>query len=509
MSESVGRKTRVAAAGLAAALVAGVAGAIVTPAAPAQAIVAVAQQMTWIDSAAGTPLSNAMWDIDADILRNWGYTGQGVGVAMIDTGVAPVAGLTGGNVVNGPDLSFEGQDPAKRYVDLNGHGTHLAGIIAGKPNAKNTRNAEFQGGVAPGAKLTSVKVGSANGAVDVSQVIAAIDWVVAHRNDDPANKIRVLELAYGTDGVQSPQLDPLAHAVENAWRAGIVVVVAGGNDGGTTKLTNPATDPYVLAVGATDDLGNDDWTDDKLADFTSRGGAARRLDVAVPGRTILSLRAPGSNADVTYPGARVGATLFKGSGSSQAAALTAGSVALLLEAIPWLTNDQVKYLLKATGWAPKATLPGDETIPVVDLIAAYHAKAYGATHWYPTLWTPQNLPSGTQTWPASTGTGTLEGARGSIHVADGTVQLTGENDIFGPISTTAWAAASSNQTAWVGGTWMGHDMTGTTWTTSPAGLTSWTGRAWSGRAWSGRAWSGSTWSSISWQSAAWTAAHWN
>src|SRR5690606_27298618 len=113
--------------------------------------------------------------------------------------------------------------------------THLAGIIAG---GDSSSPAGLRG-VAPDSTLVSVKVAAADGAVDVSQVIAAIDWVVAHRDQ---HNIRVLALAYGTDAVQPSQIDPLAHAVESAWRAGIVVVVAAGNHGGDTdSLTNPAS----------------------------------------------------------------------------------------------------------------------------------------------------------------------------------------------------------------------------------------------------------------------------
>ena len=136
-------------------------------------------------------------------------------------------------------------------------------------------------------------------------MIAAIDWVVEHRNDDPGNPIRVLNLSYGTDGVQDYQIDPLAHAVENAWRAGIVVVVAGGNDGiGRRKLNNPAYDPYVIAVGAADTRGPRRTGDDLVPDFSSRGDASRRVDVAAPGRSIVSLRNPGSYLDLAHPGAR-------------------------------------------------------------------------------------------------------------------------------------------------------------------------------------------------------------
>jgi serine protease AprX len=244
--------------------------------------------------------------IGVDRLWAAGLTGRGVGIALIDTGVTKVPGLASGNVVYGPDLSFESQDPATRYRDNFGHGTHLAGIMVGNDPVSGFR------GLAPGAKLTSVKVGVGNGSVDVVQVLAAIDWVVEHRNDDPRNPIRVITLAYGTDSQQDYRTGPLAFAVEQAWKAGIVVVVAGGNDGVTApKLVNPAFDPYAIAVGATDDHATVSASDDTLEDFSSRGDASRRVDFVAPGRSVLSLRDPGSFIDVNYPDARVGSGLVR------------------------------------------------------------------------------------------------------------------------------------------------------------------------------------------------------
>ena len=143
-------------------------------------------------------------------------------MALIDTGVAPVPGLTSGNVVNGPDLSFDSQQPGMAHLDAFGHGTHMASIIAGRDAAGTPSSyldpARFTG-IAPDATLVNVKVGASNGAVDVTQVIAAIDWVVEHRKD-PGLNIRVINLSYGTDSVQSSTVDPLAFAVENAVEEG-------------------------------------------------------------------------------------------------------------------------------------------------------------------------------------------------------------------------------------------------------------------------------------------------
>lgn len=174
--------------------------------------------------------------IGVDQYWSRGITGEGIGVALIDTGVVPVEGLTlPGKVINAADLSFESQRDEFRHMDTYGHGTHLAGIIAGRdpaaPQELTIDNAEsYFLGMAPDAHIVNVKVGDNEGAVDVSQVIAALDWVVQHKDDNGMN-VRVVNLSFGTDSTQDPRLDPLSFAVEQAWHHGIVVVVAAGNDG--------------------------------------------------------------------------------------------------------------------------------------------------------------------------------------------------------------------------------------------------------------------------------------
>jgi serine protease AprX len=325
-------------------------------------------------------------------------------------------------------------------------------------------------------------------------VIAGIDWATAHRNDDPKNPIKVMVLAYGTDGTQKYTVDPLSAAVENAWRAGITVFVAGGNGGINAKLLNPATDPFVIAVGALDDNGSATWADDKIADFSSGGNSARTLDLISAGRSLVSLRAPGSYIDTNYSSARLGTGYFVGSGSSQAAAVAGAVAADLLELFPNLTPNQIKSVF--TYSAQYITGSNKTNYYVLDIYRAWRAYSRNPNSY--------NINNSVQRFTPSSGTGTLEGSRGSVHISDGTAQLTGENDIFGAFSTRSWATASAAQKAWNGGAWMGHDWTATGYTPAVSGLNSWTGRAWSGRAWSGRAWSGQSWTSVSWQNAGWS-----
>ena len=431
-----------------------------------------------------------------------GYTGKGVGVALIDTGVTRVPGLDTGNVVDGPDLSFDSQDPALAHLDAYGHGTHLASIIAGR-DAAGTPSSYATGtrfsGIAPDSTLVNVKVGASDGAVDVTQVVAAIDWVVAHRAD-PGLNIRVLNLSYGTDSLQSPAVDPLAHAVENAWRAGIVVVVAGGNDGSTVRtLANPAQDPYVLAVGAADTRGTTDAADDTVPSWGTRGDNTRHVDVVAPGVSVLGLRVPGGYADERNPQARVGTRFATASGTSQAAAVVSGEVALLLQEDPSLTPDQVKQQLMATA------------VPFKSAPVQYRGNGLTAVR------QAQVKPAVNAVQPAvsrSTGTGSVELSRGSSRVSLGGVPLVGERDAFGlPWRGAQWAAASSARTAWSGGTWMGSPLTGASWTggawpTTPWTGTTWTGMTWRDVSWRGMTWRDGSWSGMTWRDGGWTGMTW-
>ena len=437
------------------------------------------------------------------------YTGKGIGVAVIDCGVAPVEGLNAaGKVINGPDLSLESQAPHLRHLDTFGHGTHMDGIIAGRDAAVkdgNENDSKNFVGVAPDANIINIKVASADGAVDVSQVIAAIDWVVQHR-DDPGLNIRVLNLSFGTDSVQSYELDPLAYAVEVAWRRGIVVVVAAGNEGADgSPLTMPAADPYVLAVGASDHNGTEDGFDDKIADFSSVGSNDRRPDLVAPGRSIVSLRTPGSYLDQAYPGARVThlsqQRFFRGSGTSQAAAVVSGAAALVLDQRPSLTPDQVKYVLTHNARKVPGTVPaqGAGVLNLKDVHKVAAPAGYRQNH------------------KLATGLGSLELSRGGSHVADPEtgVELVGEQDIFGDV----WDGRTWSQAAWEGRTWSGGDWQGRTWSgdswsgESWAGRTwssvTWTGRTWSGRTWSGRTWSANTWNGRTWSGDTWSGRTWS
>jgi serine protease AprX len=451
-------------------------------------------------------MQNVMAGDGVQAWQNAGYTGKGVGVALIDTGVTPVAGLNGtGKLINGPDLSLDSQNTDLQNLDSNGHGTFMAGIIAGNDGQPGGYR-----GVAPDANLVSLKVGVADGGADVSQVIAAIDWVVQHRNDNGMN-IRVINLSYGTNSTQPYEIDPLAYAAEQAWKAGIVVVAAAGNSGyqkgaSAQGLADPAYDPELVAVGAADTMGTATLLDDKIASFSagsaSCSSACRGPNLLAPGSHLQGLRDPGSFIDQQNPTGALSDTYFRGSGTSEATAFVSGVVADLLQRYPDLTADQVKQMLitscdkiTASNWKERgcgeldpATLLSTAVAP--DLSAKQYLNRWGIK-------------------ALSTGTGSLEASRGTDHVTQNGFELQGEEDIFGrPFDSKAMAALEAAGYSWSGGDWNGSSWSGSSWSGSSWSGSSWSGSSWSGSSWSGSSWSGSSWSGSSWSGESWSGGQW-
>ena len=464
--------------------------------------VTMAHSMTEDPSSGPTSLFHIADTVRAKQVWGEGFSGAGVDVAVLDSGVVPVNGLAApGKVVNGPDLSFESGDPNLRYLDTYGHGTHIAGVIAGRDDDVPTpvRSAEHDQfvGIAPDARIINVKVAASNGATDVSQVIAGIEWVVEHGRDNGLN-IRVLNLSFGTDGVQDYRLDPLAYAVEQAWRRGVVVVVAAGNEGyGDARMNNPAYDPFVIAVGGSDGRGTVAPSDDVVAGWSSRGDAERGPDLVAPGASVVSLRDPGSYLDLRHPGARVGDRFFRGSGTSQAAGVVSGAAALLLQQRPALTPDQVKALLMSSARPlPEADKQGQGA----GLLDVRQAVA-----------TP--TPTTTQGWSRAQGTGSLDLARGSVRVSLDGAPLVGDQTVFFTAwtllgSVTGLLLGSGTDAAWSGGSWAGNSWTGNSWTGGEWRGNSWTGNSWTGNSWTGNSWTGNSWTGNSWTGNSWTGNSW-
>ena len=417
---------------------------------------------------------------------NAGSKGEGVGVAIIDTGTSPMPDLKG-RVVYGPDLSGEG-----RIIDSYGHGTVMAGLVAG--NGNDSRSPRYTG-VAPNAHVVSVKVAGRNGVTDVSTVLEAMHWVSAYKDQF---QIRVLNLSWGTGSTQSHTLDPLNFAVQRLWKQGIVVVVAAGNSGPDAgTIRKPADDPMVITVGAYDDRGNTNPSDDQLPKWSSRGPTANLVpkpDFVAPGRTVIATRSHGSTVEQENPKALVAPSYIKGSGSSQAAAITSGLAALLLAKRPTLTPDQVKALLTKSGSPMALETPSSQGTGRVNLASALTADP-GPAQW--------------QTSTA-TGLGSLDLSRGGRSIqtdcnGDGLPEI-----ITGEITYRCqqWNGGTWTGGTWTGGTWTGGTWTGGTWTGGTWTGGTWTGGTWTGGTWTDAVWSGGTWTGGTWTGGTWTNSDW-
>jgi len=292
------------------------------------------------------------------VREDLGYDGAGIGVAVIDSGITNWHDdLTGASSAQRVDAFVDFVNGRTQPYDDYGHGTHVAGIIGGN-------GADSDGGrtgIAPAVRLIGLKVLDASGHGRISDVIAALDWVVTHRDDF---NIRVVNLSVA-GGVYEPyDTDPLTLAAERAVRVGIVVVTAAGNygrspDGKTVYggITAPGNSPWVLTVGASSHQGTVDRSDDILAAFSSRGPTlldhGAKPDLVAPGVGIESLSDPNSafyttQAAYLLPGTVPTSYLpyLSQSGTSMAAPVVAGTVALMLQANPALTPNAVNAILQ-------------------------------------------------------------------------------------------------------------------------------------------------------------------
>jgi serine protease AprX len=410
-----------------------------------------------------------------DAWRELGVTGRGVGVAILDSGIAPHLDLAG-RIVASVDFTSRGTGTALvPPADPGGHGTHVAGLVAGDGAASGGAYA----GVAPGANLIDVRVIAASGSTNVSTLIAGMQWVLAHRAD---YNIRVVNLSAGGPAIASYRDDPLATAAEVLVFAGITVVVSAGNEGPRVRtITSPGTDPYVVTVGGIDDSGTATTADDALASWSSRGvtpvDGLAKPDLVAPGRKIVSLRSPGSTLDQELPD-RVVAGLdplvpayFRLSGTSMAAPIVAGVVALMLERSPTLTPEQVKARLKGTATALAYGSPETTGSGLVSASAAVAAS---------------DQAGGVVADPVS------EGFASEVYPLVYGQPITWRDLAFnGGVDSNGvpWSEVSWSNVAWDAITWQNVDWEAFNWAAV----------SWQDISWEGITWEGITWEDISWE----------
>jgi serine protease AprX len=440
-------------------------------------------------------------EVNADQVWQQGTTGKGVTVAILDSGVAADMDLV--EPANRILASVNFAD-VRTSSDPGGHGTHIAGIVAGNGSRSG---GEFVG-IAPQANIVDVRVLGSVGSGRISSVVRGIEWVIAHR---AVYNIRVINLSFGARANLSYRADPLSSAVEIAWRNGLVVVAAAGNGGPVRDtVVTPGIDPYAITVGATDDRGTLSRRDDMLAWFSAWGSADSNAkpDLVAPGRRLVSLRVPGSALDTLFPDrvvvARNGSTYFRLTGTSMATAVVSGAAALLLARKPDLTPDQVKALLVGTtqpyGQDSGQVLP-DPIAGGSGLLDAYAAMSAALKSASTSTFISGGLLGGGLLGGGLLGGGLLASAPQTV------APLACANRGLRPADGFARALFPVLYGSPL--YWKDPTLGGINWQTLTWDSVAWDNFAWDSVAWDSIAWDSVAWDSIAWDSVAWDSIAWD
>ena len=399
--------------------------------------------------------------IGAQTAFSSGWTGAGVGVAVIDSGMG-----TQTDLLNRIVYSQSFVPKVTTTNDQYGHGTHVAGIVAGN-GAASTGTPYFKTfrGVAPKGNLINLRVLDANGAGTDSAVVSAINTAIQLKSK---YNIRVINLSLGRPVFESYTLDPLCQAVEKAWNAGIVVVVAAGNDGrnqtqgtdGYATISAPGNDPLVITVGAMKTMGTLTRADDLIASYSSKGPTlfdhVVKPDIVAPGNRIISLEAsktmvlassgPPNFVPFSYyqnPANKGNSTdYFKLSGTSMAAPMVSGTAALMLNRDSTLTPDTIKARLMKTA-TKTFPLYSTATDPVTGImytsqydiftVGAGYLDAWGALNSTDSVAAGSTATSPVAVFNSSTNTVTVANAStpSGLHAVWGTTNIWGPVAVWG------------------------------------------------------------------------------
>jgi serine protease AprX len=394
-----------------------------------------------------------------------GYDGSGVGIAVIDSGVAPTGDFAGRLT----QVTMSGQPWSND--DVVGHGSLVAGVAAGKASSGRYI------GVAPGANVYALNVANPNG-VNSSDVVAALGWV--YENGRTYN-IRVVNLSLGESIPSSYKQSMLDLAIERVWAAGIVVVVSSGNGGPGMIDFAPANDPLAITVGATDHRGTSSTSDDVLASFTAYGTTVDGIskpEVLAPGRLIGSVLPSGT---VLYGLAPLLNLLDPGyakiSGTSFSAPQVAGAAALLLQKYPHWSPDQVKKAL-----VDKARLVSGTSLRAMDVEAAAAVSNPGLAN--------QGVPA-------------LVCAPDSTCLPDDGSSTVASLWNSGTWNSGTWNSGTWNLSTWNSGTWNSGTWNSGTWNSGTWNSGTWNSGTWNSGTWNSGTWNSGTWNSATWNSAAW------
>ncbi len=409
-----------------------------------------------------------------------GFQGEGIAVAVIDSGIK-----TTNDFLISPKqrkttlvLASESFNPnSTTRNDVYGHGTHVAGIIAGIGH--NSDGAYT--GIAPRARLINLKISDEQGMAYESDTVNAMQWVLDHKDE---YNIRVVNLSIQTTVAQSYHESAIDAAAEILWFNGVVVVAAAGNWRNTNNFdaiqSAPANDPFIITVGAANEKGSSNRTDDTISSFSSSGTTLEgynKPDIIAPGVDIISVLSSLSNWDVEYPDRVVAKNYFRLSGTSMAAPMVAGAAALLLQAEPNLTPDQVKYRLihsaGIVGSSPYLDVYAALTTPTTETanqgIVPHFLLAKMAMIAY---WSSQN----------------------------------GEETIdWGAVN---WDAVNWNAVNWNAVNWNAVNWNAVNWNAVNWNAVNWNAVNWNAVNWNAVNWNAVNWNAVNWNAVSWNAASW-
>src|SRR2546421_2934881 len=366
-------------------------------------------------------------------------------IAIVDSGIDATRPEFAGRIAANVNLSTL---PNNSPGDGRGHGTFVAGIAAG----------DYPGhaGTAPSARIVSLDVMDDQGMARTSDVIAAVDWILANRS---RYGIRVANFSLHSSVANSFMYDPLDKAVERLWLAGVVVVAAAGNYGSPTGASgvpySPGNDPFVITVGASD-TGRSVSTNDDVAEPWSAYGYTldgfAKPELAAPGRYMVGPVPVGATLYSERPDHVVEPGYMELSGTSFAAPIASGVAALILGRHPEYTPDQVKgALMLGAKPMPNAA---DLSEGVGEINAGRSIEA-------------QNPPNPNLALNSFLSTDPSSGAR-----------------VF---DAASWASKARSDASWASASWS---------------AASWAAASWSSASWASASWSDASWASASWASSA-------
>jgi serine protease AprX len=405
--------------------------------------------------------------IGADRLWSLPLPGRRPTIAVVDTGVDKdrVADF-GSRVLATVNFSSLKPDPSDSSSDYSGHGTLVAGIAAGASTA-------FPG-VAPKANIVSLRVTNGEGKAVTSDVIAAADWIFENRH---SYDIRVANFSLNSPYASYGLLDPLNAAVRRLWLTGTVVVAAAGNDGPGRVLEAPASEPFVITVGATDVSGTVAVDDDTNAPWSSHGYTGdgfAKPELAAPGRYMSGPIARTSRFVDLFPTRVVAPGYMWMSGTSFAAPVVSGAAAQLLALNPRLTPDQVKGALMTTARPLPLAEPGSVGVGQIDVAAAASLRR-----------------------PPNPNASLARFVRRDSRVPGGRV-----------FDTERWADVVEEDPSWDSASWSDVSWSDVSWADVSWSDVSWADVSWADASWSDASWSDASWADASWADASWADASW-